>query len=95
MDAAIWGTQLWIGGADATSNAQKPVRFSAFQFLVLRSCSCTRHMAMITMPSVHQLIRTVYSCRYHDTLKIGVPNAIRVAKELVIKSLLGCSSWTR
>ena len=67
LDAAIWGTRAaYIGGAGATSNVRAGKIFG--------------------IPASGTYAKTHKDCVFlvdtYDTLRLGVPNAIRVAKEL-------------
>ncbi|MBT2689459.1 nicotinate phosphoribosyltransferase [Bacillus sp. ISL-47] len=85
MDAAIWGTRAaYIGGFDATSNVRAGKKFSipvagthAHSFV---QAYRDEYTAFKKYASTHK--DCVFLVDTYDTLKSGVPNAIKVAKEL-------------
>ncbi len=85
MDAAIWGTRAaYIGGFDATSNVRAGKKFGipvagthAHSFVQAYQDEYT---AFMKYAQTH--IDCVFLVDTYDTLKSGVPNAIKVAKEL-------------
>ncbi|MGB7366621.1 nicotinate phosphoribosyltransferase [Carnobacterium jeotgali] len=85
MDAAIWGTRAaYIGGCDATSNTRAgkifgiPVSGTHAHSLV--QVYRNDYEAFIAYATTHK--ECVFLVDTYDTLKSGVPNAIRVAREL-------------
>ena len=85
MDAAIWGTRAAvIGGADATSNVRAGKIFgipvSGTHAHALVQAYGNDYDAFKAYASTHK--DCIFLVDTYDTLKIGVPNAIRVAKEL-------------
>ncbi|MGE8079454.1 nicotinate phosphoribosyltransferase [Peribacillus loiseleuriae] len=85
MDAAIWGARAaFIGGFDATSNVRAGKMFGI-------PVAGTHAHAMVQAYkddyiAFHKYAESHLDCVFlvdtYDTLKSGVPNAIRVAKEL-------------
>lgn len=85
MDAAIWGTRAaYIGGFDATSNVRAGKLFGI-------PVSGTHAHALVQYYMNDYDAFKAYATTHHDcvflvdtfdTLKSGVPNAIRVAKEM-------------
>ncbi|MGT2908195.1 nicotinate phosphoribosyltransferase [Streptococcus dentiloxodontae] len=85
MDAAIWGTRAAvIGGADATSNVRAGKIFgipvSGTHAHALVQTYGNDYEAFKAYAATHK--DCVFLVDTYDTLKIGVPAAIRVAKEL-------------
>lgn len=85
MDAAIWGTRAAvIGGADATSNVRAGKMFgipvSGTHAHALVQAYGNDYEAFKAYATTHK--DCVFLVDTYDTLKIGVPAAIRVAKEL-------------
>ncbi|MBP1045154.1 nicotinate phosphoribosyltransferase [Enterococcus sp. BWM-S5] len=85
LDAAIWGTRAaYIGGADATSNVRAgkifgiPVSGTHAHSLV--QSYGNDYDAFLAYGKTHR--DCVFLVDTYDTLKSGVPNAIRVANEL-------------
>lgn len=85
LDAAIWGTRAaFIGGAEATSNVRAgkifgiPVAGTHAHALV--QTYGNDYEAFKAYASTHK--DCVFLVDTYDTLKIGVPAAIRVAKEM-------------
>ncbi|MDR2832303.1 MAG: nicotinate phosphoribosyltransferase, partial [Streptococcaceae bacterium] len=84
MDAAIWGTRAAvIGGADATSNVRAGKIFgipvSGTHAHALVQSYGNDYDAFKAYAQTHK--NCVFLVDTYDTLKIGVPSAIRVAKE--------------
>ena len=84
MDAAIWGTRAAvIGGADATSNVRAGKMFgipvSGTHAHALVQAYGNDYEAFKAYATTHK--NCVFLVDTYDTLKIGVPAAIRVAKE--------------
>jgi nicotinate phosphoribosyltransferase len=85
LDAAIWGTRAaFIGGFDSTSNARAGKRFGI-------PVSGTHAHAMVQAyrddyTAFHKYAKSHKDCVFlvdtYDTLRSGVPSAIKVAKEL-------------
>jgi nicotinate phosphoribosyltransferase len=85
MDAAIWGTRAAvIGGADATSNVRAGKLFgipvSGTHAHALVQAYGNDYEAFKAYARTHR--DCVFLVDTYDTLKIGVPAAIRVAKEM-------------
>ena len=85
MDAAIWGTRAAvIGGADATSNVRAGKLFgipvSGTHAHSLVQAYGKDYEAFRAYASTHK--DCVFLVDTYDTLRIGLPAAIRVAKEL-------------
>lgn len=85
LDAAIWGTRAaFIGGADATSNVRAgkifgiPVSGTHAHSLV--QSYGNDYDAFMAYGKTH--VDCVFLVDTYDTLKSGVPNAIKVAREL-------------
>ncbi|HEN5744911.1 TPA: nicotinate phosphoribosyltransferase [Streptococcus agalactiae] len=85
MDAAIWGTRAAIiGGANATSNVRAGKIFN------IPVSGTHAHALVQTYGDDYQAFKAyaethkdcVFLVDTYDTLRIGVPNAIRVAKEM-------------
>lgn len=85
MDAAIWGTRAAIiGGANATSNVRAGKIFN------IPVSGTHAHALVQTYGDDYQAFKTyaethkdcVFLVDTYDTLRVGVPNAIRVAKEM-------------
>ncbi|MBU8771955.1 nicotinate phosphoribosyltransferase [Cytobacillus oceanisediminis] len=85
MDAAIWGTRAaYIGGFDATSNVRAGKKFGipvagthAHSFV---QAYRDEYTAFKKYAQTHK--DCVFLVDTYDTLKSGVPNAIKVAKEM-------------
>ncbi|WP_066367038.1 nicotinate phosphoribosyltransferase [Neobacillus fumarioli] len=85
MDAAVWGTRAaYLAGFDATSNVRAGKMFGI-------PVSGTHAHAMVQAykdeyTAFHKYAETHKDCVFlvdtYDTLRLGVPNAIKVAKEL-------------
>lgn len=85
MDAAIWGTRAaFIGGANATSNVRAGKRFgipvSGTHAHSLVQTYGNDYDAFKAYASVHK--DCVFLVDTYDTLRLGVPAAIKVANEL-------------
>lgn len=85
MDAAIWGTRsAIIGGANATSNVRAGKIFN------IPVSGTHAHALVQTYGDDYQAFKAyaethkdcVFLVDTYDTLRVGVPNAIRVAKEM-------------
>ncbi len=84
LDAAIWGTRAAvIGGANATSNVRAGKMFdipvSGTHAHALVQTYGNDYEAFKAYAQTHK--DCVFLVDTYDTLKVGVPNAIRVAKE--------------
>lgn len=85
MDAAIWGTRAaYIGGFDATSNVRAGKLFgipvSGTHAHAMVQAYKDEYKAFKKYAESHK--NCVFLVDTYDTLKSGVPNAIRVAKEM-------------
>lgn len=85
MDAAIWGTRAaFIGGAGATSNVRAGKMFgipvSGTHAHALVQTFGNDYDAFMAYATTHK--KCVFLVDTYDTLRLGVPAAIRVAKEL-------------
>ncbi|MBK4873638.1 nicotinate phosphoribosyltransferase [Enterococcus faecium] len=85
LDAAVWGTRAaYIGGADATSNVRAGKIFgipaSGTHAHSLVQSYGNDYEAFMAYAKTHK--DCVFLVDTYDTLKSGVPSAIRVAKEL-------------
>ena len=85
LDAAVWGTRAaYIGGADATSNVRAGKIFgipaSGTHAHSLVQSYGNDYGAFMAYAKTHK--DCVFLVDTYDTLKSGVPSAIRVAKEL-------------
>ncbi|NTQ75659.1 nicotinate phosphoribosyltransferase [Enterococcus faecium] len=85
LDAAFWGTRAaYIGGADATSNVRAGKIFgipaSGTHAHSLVQSYGNDYEAFMAYAKTHK--DCVFLVDTYDTLKSGVPSAIRVAKEL-------------
>ncbi|AJG26502.1 nicotinate phosphoribosyltransferase [Streptococcus iniae] len=85
MDAAIWGTRAAvIGGANATSNVRAGKLFdipvSGTHAHALVHTYGNDYQAFMAYAKTHQ--DCVFLVDTYDTLRVGVPSAIKVAKEL-------------
>ncbi|HGF7404756.1 TPA: nicotinate phosphoribosyltransferase [Enterococcus faecium] len=85
LDAAVWGTRAaYIGGADATSNVRAGKIFgipaSGTHAHSLVQSYGNDYEAFMAYAKTHK--DCVFLVDTYDTLKTGVPSAIRVAKEL-------------
>ncbi|HEO0197328.1 TPA: nicotinate phosphoribosyltransferase [Streptococcus agalactiae] len=85
MDAAIWGTRAAIiGGANATSNVRAGKIFN------IPVSGTHAHALVQTYGDDYQAFKAyaethkdcVFLVDTYDTLRVGVPNAIRIAKEM-------------
>jgi putative nicotinate phosphoribosyltransferase len=85
LDAAIWGTRAaFIGGADATSNVRAGKIFgipaSGTHAHSLVQSYGNDYDAFMAYAKTHK--DCVFLVDTYDTLRLGVPSAIRVAKEM-------------
>lgn len=85
MDAAFWGTRAaYIGGADATSNVRAGKVFgipaSGTHAHSLVQSYGNDYDAFMAYAKTHK--DCVFLVDTYDTLKLGVPTAIKVAKEM-------------
>ncbi|WP_088838697.1 nicotinate phosphoribosyltransferase [Listeria sp. ILCC792] len=85
MDAAIWGTRAaYIGGCDSTSNVRAGKIFgipvSGTMAHAMVQAYRDEYEAFKSYAKSHK--NAIFLVDTYDTLKSGVPNAIRVAKEL-------------
>lgn len=85
MDAAVWGTRAaYIGGFDATSNVRAGKLFSipisGTHAHALVQAYMNDYDAFKAYAQTHR--DCVFLVDTFDTLKSGVPNAIRIAKEM-------------
>src|SRR5699024_3281166 len=85
IDAAIWGTRAaYIGGADASSNVRAGKIFgipiSGTHAHSLVQSYGNDYDAFVAYAKTHE--DCVFLVDTYDTLKSGVPNAIKVAKEM-------------
>lgn len=85
MDAAIWGTRAAvIGGANATSNVRAGKLFdipvSGTHAHALVQTYGNDYQAFMAYAKTHK--DCVFLVDTYDTLRVGVPSAIKVAKEL-------------
>lgn len=85
MDAALWGTRAaYIGGFDSTSNVRAGKLFglpvSGTHAHSLVQAYRDEYEAFKAYAETHKDV--VFLVDTYDTLKSGVPNAIRVAKEM-------------
>lgn len=85
LDAAVWGTRAaYIGGADATSNVRAGKIFgipaSGTHAHSLVQSYGNDYAAFMAYAKTHK--DCVFLVDTYDTLKSGVPSAIKVAKEL-------------
>ena len=85
MDAAVWGTRAaFIGGADATSNVRAGKIFgipaSGTHAHSLVQSYGNDYDAFMAYAKTHK--DCVFLVDTYDTLRLGVPSAIRVAKEM-------------
>lgn len=85
MDAAIWGTRAaYIGGFDATSNVRAGKMFgipvTGTHAHALVQAYRNDYDAFKAYAQTHKDV--VFLVDTYDTLKSGMPNAIRVAKEM-------------
>ncbi|MFS1663395.1 nicotinate phosphoribosyltransferase [Streptococcus sp. zg-JUN1979] len=85
MDAALWGARAAvIGGANATSNVRAGKRFG------IPISGTHAHALVQTFGDDYEAFKAyakthkdcVFLVDTYDTLRVGVPNAIRVAKEM-------------
>lgn len=85
MDAAIWGTRAaYIGGCDSTSNVRAGKLFgipvSGTMAHAMVQAYRDEYEAFKSYAKTHK--NSIFLVDTYDTLKSGVPNAIRVAQEL-------------
>lgn len=85
MDAAVWGTRAAvIGGADATSNVRAGKLFgiptSGTHAHALVQTFGNDYDAFMAYATTHK--KCVFLVDTYDTLRLGVPSAIKVANEL-------------
>ena len=85
MDAAIWGTRAaYLGGFEATSNVRAGKLFgipvSGTHAHAMVQAYKDEYTAFLKYAETHK--DCVFLVDTYDTLKIGVPTAIKVAKEL-------------
>lgn len=85
MDAALWGTRAaYIGGFDSTSNVRAGKHFgipiSGTHAHAMVQAFQSDYEAFKQYAASHK--NCVFLVDTYDTLKSGVPNAIRVAKEM-------------
>lgn len=85
MDAAIWGTRAaYIGGCDSTSNVRAGKIFgipvSGTMAHAMVQAYRDEYEAFKSYATTHK--NSIFLVDTYDTLKSGVPNAIRVADEL-------------
>lgn len=85
MDAAIWGTRsAYLAGFDATSNVRAGKLFgipvSGTHAHSMVQAYRDEYIAFHKYASTHR--NCVFLVDTYDTLRLGVPNAIKVAKEL-------------
>lgn len=85
MDAAIWGTRAaYIGGCDSTSNVRAGKIFgipiSGTMAHAMVQAYRDEYTAFKSYARTHK--NSIFLVDTYDTLKSGVPNAIKVAKEM-------------